>query len=206
MVQDAIIHIVDDDPSIRSALARLLEAGGFAVQSYDSAERFVDAAPREARGCILLDLNMPGIDGLELQARLAHAGNLLPIVFLTGSGDFESSVRAIKAGAEDFLAKPVRGEALFDAIGRALQRHDAARRERQDLQTLTARMHSLTPREREVFHLVVLGLLNKQIAYQLGNTERTVKEQRRSVMEKMGVASLAELVLCAARLKVIDAR
>ena len=206
MVQDAIIHIVDDDPSIRSALARLLEAGGFAVQAYDSAERFVDAAPREARGCILLDLNMPGIDGLELQARLAHAGNLLPIVFLTGSGDFESSVRAIKAGAEDFLAKPVRGEALFDAIGRALQRHDAARRERQDLQALTERMDSLTPREREVFHLVVLGLLNKQIAYQLGNTERTVKEQRRSVMEKMGAASLAELVLCAARLKVIDAR
>jgi len=200
-----VIHVVDDDASIRSALERLLGARGFAVRSYASAEDFALAPPSAAPGCIVLDLNMPGLDGLGLQDLLARDRNALPIVFLTGSGDIASSVRAIKAGAEDFLPKPVRSEQLFDAIDRALLRWQAARIERAGRDELDARFSTLTPREREVFVLVVQGLLNKQIAYELGNTERTVKEQRRSVMEKMGADSLAELVLAAARLGIVHA-
>lgn len=200
-----LIHVVDDDAAVRSALERLLGARGFGVRTYASAEDFA-AAPRSASpGCIVLDLNMPGLDGLALQERLADGDNLLPIIFLTGSGDFASSVRAIKGGAEDFLPKPVRSEQLFDAIDRALVRYAGAASERRELDALGERFATLTPREREVFGLVVQGLLNKQIAYELGNTERTVKEQRRSVMEKMGAGSLAELVLAAARLGIVDA-
>lgn len=194
------IHIIDDEQGVRDALRRLLSARGWRVCVHESADRFIEAAPAPAPGCILLDLNMPGLSGLELQAHLVAARNPFPIVFLTGAGDIASSVRAIKAGAEDFLPKPVRSEQLFDAIARALDRYAVAVREQGALHALTERADSLTPREREVFGLVVQGLLNKQIAYQLGNTERTVKEQRRSVMEKMRAGSLPELVMAAARL------
>lgn len=204
--QEALIHVIDDDAAIRVSLMRLLEAHGFKVAIYASAEQFADAVPAAGPGCILLDLNMPGLDGLQLQAQLARLHNPLPIIFLTGSGDFASSVRAIKAGAEDFLAKPVGSAQLFEAITRALQRYHSEHQGLRELDGLRSRLGSLTPREREVFGLVTQGLLNKQIAYQLGNTERTVKEQRRSVMEKMGVDSLAELIVAAARLGIVDAR
>lgn len=203
---DTLIHVVDDDDAIRVALNRLLQARGYNVRMYPSAVHFAAAELPCAPGCILLDLDMPGLDGLQLQEHLSKSHNLLPIIFLTGSGDFESSVRAIKAGAEDFLAKPVRSEQLFDAIDRALQRYHSERKGLRELDDLNGRFASLTPREHEVFTLVTQGLLNKQIAYQLGNTERTVKEQRRSVMEKMGADSLAELIVAAARLGIVDAR
>ncbi len=201
----ATIHVVDDDAAIRGALQRLLGAAGYTVLGYDSAESFALAPTSAAPGCIVLDLNMPGLDGLGLQDLLARSDNPLPIIFLTGSGDIASSVRAIKGGAEDFLPKPVRSEQLFDAVERALARYDSGRRERAEREVLNQRFASLTPREHEVFGLVVQGLLNKQIAYELGNTERTVKEQRRSVMEKMGAGSLAELVIAAARLGIVQA-
>ena len=203
---DTLIHVVDDDEAIRVSLNRLLQARGYKVCMHPSAVHFAAAELPAAPGCILLDLDMPDLDGLQLQERLSKSHNLLPIIFLTGSGDFESSVRAIKAGAEDFLAKPVRSEQLFDAIDRALQRYHSERQGLRELDDLNGRFASLTPREHEVFTLVAQGLLNKQIAYQLGNTERTVKEQRRSVMEKMGADSLAELIVAAARLGIVDAR
>lgn len=204
--EDNLIHVVDDDESIRVSLNRLLQARGYQVCMYPSAEHFASAQLPSAPGCILLDLDMPGLNGLQLQDHLRKSRNLLPIIFLTGSGDFESSVRAIKGGAEDFLAKPVRSEQLFEAIERALQRYHSERQGLRELDELNNRFTSLTPREHEVFTLVAQGLLNKQIAYQLGNTERTVKEQRRSVMEKMGADSLAELIVAAARLGIVDAR
>ncbi|MGZ8289843.1 MAG: response regulator transcription factor [Telluria sp.] len=199
-----VVHIVDDDAAMRTALSRLLAAGGFGVRAHDSAAQFLAAPPPSAPGCILLDVNMPGLSGLQLQDHLAQVGNPLPIVFLTGDGNIAMSVRAIKAGAEDFLSKPVGRAELFDAVDRAVLRcrqgqHDAARQ-----RDMAQRLDSLTPREAEVFQLVVRGLLNKQIAHQLGNTERTVKAHRHSVMEKMQAGSLAELVLIASRLGLLQ--
>ena len=195
-----LIHVVDDDPSLRSALARLLGAAGFAVATYDCAASFMAAPPHDTPGCILLDVNMPGLSGLQLQDYLRSIHSPLPIIFLTGEGDIAMSVKAIKAGAEDFLSKPVASADLFNAIERAVARCQQAAGDQLALRDMALRVQSLTPREHEVFGLVVVGLLNKQIAYQLGNTERTVKEHRRSVMEKMQVDSLAELVLVASRL------
>lgn len=194
------VHIVDDDDSLRTALARLLGAAGFTVRTYPSAAAFLEQPPAPGAGCILLDVHMPGLSGLQLQDYLVSVHSPLPIVFLSGGADIAMSVRAIKAGAEDFLAKPVSSEALFEAVERAVRRYHGAAREHAEMQAMAARAASLTPREQQVFALVVQGLLNKQIADQLGNTERTVKEHRRSVMEKMGVDSLAELVLSASRL------
>jgi FixJ family two-component response regulator len=199
-----LIHVVDDDASLRTALARLLQGAGFEAAQYDSAASFLAAALPERPGCILLDVNMPGLSGLQLQAHLAASGHPLPIVFLTGEGNIAMSVRAIKAGAEDFLSKPVAAAELFEAIGRAVLRYEGAARSRAARGDLDARLATLTPREHEVFLLVVRGLLNKQIAWELGNTERTVKEHRRSVMEKMGAESLAELVLAASRLGLVQ--
>ncbi len=199
-----LIHVVDDDAALRTALARLLGAAGFMVATYDCAASFMATPPAAAPGCILLDVNMPGLSGLQLQEHLSSIHSPLPIVFLTGEGDIAMSVRAIKAGAEDFLSKPVASADLFDAIERAVRRYQLAAPERIELRELALRVQTLTPREHEVFVLVVQGLLNKQIAWQLGNTERTVKEQRRCVMEKMQVDSLAELVLAASRLGLIQ--
>ena len=195
-----LVHIVDDDASLRSALARLLTASGYEVACHDSAASFLQADPGERPGCILLDVNMPGLSGLQLQEHLSKVHSPLPVIFLTGEGDIAMSVKAIKAGAEDFLSKPVASADLFDAIERAVLRYSRASRQHGELREMAARVQSLTPREHEVFLLVVQGLLNKQIAYQLGNTERTVKAHRHAVMEKMQVDSLAELVLQASRL------
>jgi FixJ family two-component response regulator len=197
------VHVVDDDEAFRIALGRLLNALAYPVRLYASASDFLNAAA-EGAGCILLDVNMPDLSGLQLQERLARQSHPMPVIFLTGHGDVAMSVRAVKAGAEDFLLKPVAREALLDAIERARLRAAASFSEQHAHATLKTRFASLTPREKEVFELVAQGLLNKQIAFQLGNTERTVKAQRSSVVEKMQVGSLADLVLAAAQLGLVS--
>lgn len=198
------VHIVDDDASLRTALGRLLEASGLRVSLYDGAHSFLNAVLADEPGCVLLDVDMPELSGLQLQQHLAKLHCPLPIIFLTAHGDVAMSVRAVKAGAEDFLLKPAVRDDLLDAIGRAQLRYRGAAQLQLQLRDMRRRLASLTPREREVFGLVVQGLLNKQIAYQLGNSERTVKAQRQSLMEKMQVGSLAELVAVASRLDMLD--
>jgi FixJ family two-component response regulator len=197
----ACIHVVDDDASFRTAIERRLKLAGYQVATYLSAQQLLDCPPNESEpGCILLDVQIPGLSGPELQGRLNELGSTLPIVFLTGHADTPTTVRTIKAGAEDFLTKPVESEQLLGAIERALARHSAVRGERQRLEEMRALLAGLTPRERQVFGLVVRGKLNKQIAHELGTTERTIKAHRHQVMEKMKVQSLAELVTLAERL------
>ena len=192
---DSIVHVVDDDDSVRTGIVRLLEAAGYEALAYRSAGEFLlERAERDAPGCIVLDVRMPGPNGLELQEALARLEVRLPIVFLTGHGDIPMSVRAMKAGAVDFLTKPVGRETLLGAVRAALARDTAARAVRARLSELRARYESLTPREREVFAGVVAGKLNKQIAFELGTAERTIKAHRAQVMGKMQVASVAELV------------
>jgi FixJ family two-component response regulator len=200
-----IVHVIDDDAAFRAAIARLLQASGYNVVLYESADQFIETSPSQERGCILLDMQMPGLSGLELQERLGSIGSILPIVFLTGHGDIPMSVRAIKAGAEDVLPKPVSKEELFAATGRALAVYDQ-RRTRTTRQNLdTALLAMLTPRERQVFALLVRGKLHKQIAYELGTAERTVKAHRHSIMMKLKVRSLAEAVSIADRVGVSGA-
>jgi FixJ family two-component response regulator len=195
-----VIHVVDDDPSFRSAIGRLLRASGYEVAVYESAHLLLKKLPAVEPGCILLDVRMPDLSGPELQARLAELGNALPIVFLTGHGDIPTSVRAIKAGAEDFLSKPVPKKTLLEAVERALARY-AERREQHDrLAALRALVETFTLREREVFSLVVRGKLNKQIAFELGTSERTIKAHRHNIMQKLQVNSFAEAVSIAERL------
>jgi FixJ family two-component response regulator len=196
-----VVHVVDDDAGMRTGVCRLLEAAGYEARAYASAGDFLLADPLDAPGCVLLDLRMPGPSGLELQQALAKRGDPLPVIFLTGHGDVASSVRALKAGASDFLTKPVDSKMLLAAVENALVEDAARRAERDDLRTLQARYEALTPREREVFARVVAGKLNKQIAGEIGTAERTVKAHRARVMEKMQVDSLAELVRVASRLK-----
>ena len=199
------IHVVDDDDSFRTAIERRLRLAGYQVATYPSAQQLLDRPPDENEtGCILLDVRIPGLSGPELQGRLNELGSTLPIVFLTGHADTQTTVRTIKAGAEDFLTKPVESEQLLDAIRRAMARHAAARGERHRIEEMRALVEALTPRERQVFLLVVRGKLNKQIAHELGTTERTIKAHRHQVMEKMKVQSLAELVTLAERLGVLD--
>jgi RNA polymerase sigma factor (sigma-70 family) len=201
-----LVHVVDDDASFRSAVSRLLRAAGFEVAVYASAEQLLNLLPQETGpSCILLDVRIPGLSGPQLQARLAELGSILPIIFLTGHGDIPTTVQAIKAGAEDFLTKPVSKEKLLNAIERATARYLVAREQRDRLNALHALVVSLTPRERQVFELVVRGKMNKQIAYQLGTTERTVKAHRQRVMEKARVQTLAELVSIAERLGITAA-
>jgi FixJ family two-component response regulator len=188
-----IIYLVDDDPSFLRALSRRLRAAGYQVETFASAEEFLTRCRSDAAGCAVLDLQMPGLGGLELQEALAVAEEPLAVVFLTAHGDISSSVHAMKRGAVDFLTKPVRGDELLDAVQRALARSAAARETRRQRREWGARYQSLTPREREVFLLVVRGLLNKQIADVIGARERTVKAHRAQVMHKMGVQSPAEL-------------
>jgi RNA polymerase sigma factor (sigma-70 family) len=194
------VHVVDDDASFRTAVARLLRASGYQVVLYESADRFLERSPSSEVGCILLDVHMPGLTGLELQDRLAELGSQLPIVFLTGHGDFPSSVRAVKGGAEDYLAKPVSKDDLLSAIGRAVARAEQSRDRIARHGSLKELVATLTPREREVFTLLVHGKRHKQIAYDLGMSERTVKAHRHQVMEKLRVGSLAEAVLIAERI------
>ena len=189
------VHVVDDDASFRVAIERRLKKAGYDVATYGTAQQLLDRLPGDgAPGCILLDVQIPGLTGPELQERLGRLGSVLPIVFLTGHGDIPMSVRAIKAGAEDFLTKPISSEDLLHAIEKALAHHEMLRDQREKLDALRDRIASLTPREREVFELVVRGRINKQIAFALGTTERTIKAHRHGVMEKMQVQSLAELV------------
>ncbi len=200
-----IVHVVDDDASVRTALTRLLQAAGYAVRAWASANAFLRAGAFEGRGCILLDLRMPEMDGLELQQALVlqqaqahHPG--LPIIFLTGHGDIATGVRAMKAGAVDFLTKPVERETLLAAVAHALARGSASHTVHEELLALQQRYASLTPREREVFARVTAGTPNKQIAAEIGAAERTVKLHRARMMEKMQANSLAELVRIADRL------
>ena len=199
-----LVHIVDDDASFRTTTGRLLRLCGYEVAMYDSAEQLLVRLPDDARpSCILLDVKIPGLSGPELQDRLAELGSTLPIVFLTGYGDVPTTVRAIKAGAEDFLTKPVAKDALIDAIERAVARSRATREKSDRITALGALVGTLTPRERQVFEQVARGKMNKQIALDLGTTERTIKAHRQQVMEKLRAESLADLVLIAERFGIL---
>lgn len=190
----SIVHVVDDDESLRTAVSRLLRAAGYEVRGYATAGDFSLALADDFTGCVLLDVRMPGPSGLDLQAALTRSGRDVPIIFLTGHGDIPMSVRAMKAGAVDFLTKPVQRAALLAAVKTALEREAATREERAQLRAWRECLESLTPREREVFDRVTAGEPNKQIADELGAAERTVKVYRAEAMRKMGAASLAELV------------
>jgi len=195
------VHVVDDDASFRKAIERQLKQAGYEVASYPSALHLLVNLPAESiPSCILLDVRIPGLDGPGLQKRLSELGSTLPIIFLTGNPDIPTTVRAIKAGADDFLTKPVASDDLFRAIEKALAHHRTLRDLKNKLDSLRARVGRLTPREQEVFELVIRGDVNKQIARALGCTERTVKAHRHRVMEKMQVKSLAELVSIAERI------
>jgi FixJ family two-component response regulator len=197
----SIVFVVDDDASIRAAIGSLLRSAGLQVQCFDSAGEFLSSANTDVPACLVLDVHLPGTSGLELQRELADADIRMPIVFITGHGDIPTTVRAMKAGAVEFLAKPFRDQELLDAIQSALARATDARREWTQGAALRARLEQLTGRERQVFELVVAGRLNKQIAGELGITEVTVKIHRARVMQKMQAASLADLVRMAARLE-----
>lgn len=201
-----LVHVVDDDESFRTAIERRLKLAGYDVATYASAQDLLDASPNDEQpGCILLDVRIPGLSGPDLQSRLIERGSTLPVIFLTGHADTPTTVRAIKAGAEDFLTKPVGSEQLIEAIERALARQRSARAQHGRLETFRIHLAALTQRERQVFDLIVRGRINKQVAHELGTTERTVKAHRHQVMEKMQVHSLAELVSIAERLGMLDA-
>jgi FixJ family two-component response regulator len=199
---DAIVFVVDDDESVRQSLKNLIGSVGLKVQAFASAQEFLRSQLTDVPGCLVLDVRLPGLSGLDLQKRMVEAGMEMPIIFITGHGDIPMTVRAIKAGAVEFLTKPFRDQDLLDAIQQALERDRVAREQRGKIEELRSRFDSLTPREREVMGLVVAGLLNKQIAGELGTSETTIKIHRHQVMEKMGAGSLAELVRMADRLKV----
>ncbi|HRF72633.1 MAG TPA: response regulator [Accumulibacter sp.] len=196
-----LIHVVDDDQSLRTALLRLLAAAGFEARGYASSGDFLLQPLPERPGCLLLDVRMPGPSGLELQAALQRQGCALPVIFLTGYADVSSSVRALKAGAVDFLSKPIERKALLEALHRALERDARQRRARADAVQLRARFATLSVRERTVFDGVVAGQLNKQIADELAIGERTVKSLRSQLMAKLGAGSAAELGRLAERLR-----
>jgi FixJ family two-component response regulator len=194
------IFVVDDDPGVLKALSRMLRAEGWSVETFDSADAFLARPDHTGDGCLVLDVTMPGLDGLELQRRLADAGPLLPIVFVTGHGDIPMSVQAIKAGAKDFLTKPVQAQALVAAVRAAIAQDASSRQARADTAELRQRLASLTPREREVLMALAAGRLNKQIAGDLGVVEQTVKFHRARIMERMRAKTVAELMHIAARL------
>ena len=200
MTGTPVIHVVDDDASFRSSMSRLLHASGYRTELYESGDAFLDKLPVGESGCVLLDLRMSGMQGFELQERLAKSGNILPIIFLTAHGDIGAGVRAMKAGAEDFLTKPVSREALFECVERALARNVQQRQQQDRMSAMRRLVANLTPREAEVFALIVRGKLNKQIAHELGTTVRTIKAHRHAVMEKLDVKSFAEAVAIAERL------
>lgn len=197
-----LIHVVDDDESLRTALLRLLGAAGFEARGYASTGDFLLQPPPDRPGCVVLDLRLPGgPSGLDLQAALKGKGITLPVLFLTGHADVPTSVRAMKAGAVDFLEKPIERQALFDALQRALAQDQRQRAARDQADSLRARFARLAPREREVFELIVAGKMNKQIADELGIAERTVKAERAQVMEKLGANTAVELGGLAERLR-----
>jgi FixJ family two-component response regulator len=198
---EPIVFVIDDDRMIREGLQSLIRSVGLRVETFASARDFLSAKLPDAPSCLVLDVRMPDVSGLDLQRKLNDANIHIPLIFITGHGDIPMSVRAMKEGAQEFLTKPVRGQDLLDAIQKAVERDRSLRKERGEMADVRARFDSLTPREKEVLDLVVAGLLNKQIADELGTSELTIKTHRAHVMEKTGADSLAHLVRMAEKLK-----
>ena len=197
---DGLVFIVDDDASLRESLKNLIRSVGLRVEPFSSAQEFLRSKRPDMPGCLVLDVRLPGLSGLDLQKRMADSDIEMPIIFITGHGDIPMTVRAMKAGAVEFLTKPFRDQDLLDAIQQALERDRTGRKQRKEIEDLRRRFDLLTQREREVMALVVTGLLNKQIAGELGTSETTIKIHRHQVMEKMAANSLAELVRMSDRL------
>jgi RNA polymerase sigma factor (sigma-70 family) len=201
MTRASVVFVVDDDPSVRSSLKFLLSSVGLQVESFESAETFLQRKPPDAPSCLVLDVRLRGLSGLDFQHELAARNIRIPIVFVTGHGDIPMSVRAMKAGAIEFLTKPYRDQDLLDAVRIALEQDRARREQERDLTDLQQRFDSLTPREQEVISMVVSGMLNKQIAGELGTAENTVKVHRSRAMEKMNAQSFADLIRMIEKLK-----